>query len=140
MSARSRPRSSRPRPTADASAQRALSFGPNAKTAVATRTRYGTTRSNTAVGVPSSSNAPSPPPMGPDDRWLTRHGIVLSWPRSSNDGGPWMVDVRTVGILSPGDMGAAIGSVLRQSGLDVITCLKDRSQLTRLRAAEAGIQ
>ena len=51
-----------------------------------------------------------------------------------------MVDVRTVGILSPGDMGAAIGSVLRQSGLDVITCLKDRSQLTRLRAAEAGIQ
>jgi 3-hydroxyisobutyrate dehydrogenase-like beta-hydroxyacid dehydrogenase len=51
-----------------------------------------------------------------------------------------MVDVRTVGILSPGDMGAAIGSVLRQSGLDVVTCLRDRSQLTRMRAAEAGIR
>jgi 3-hydroxyisobutyrate dehydrogenase-like beta-hydroxyacid dehydrogenase len=51
-----------------------------------------------------------------------------------------MGDVRTVGILSPGDMGAAIGSVLRQSGLDVVTCLRDRSQLTRMRAAEAGIR
>ncbi len=51
-----------------------------------------------------------------------------------------MVDVRTVGILSPGDMGAAIGGVLHQSGLDVITCLGGRSELTRVRAEEAGIR
>ena len=49
-------------------------------------------------------------------------------------------DVRRVGILSPGDMGAAIGSVLHQSGLEVLTCLADRSDLTRLRAEEAGFR
>ena len=32
-----------------------------------------------------------------------------------------MVEVRRVGILSPGDMGAGIGLALRQSGLDVLT-------------------
>ena len=37
----------------------------------------------------------------------------------------------TVGILSPGDMGHTVGGVLRQNGLRVITCLKDRSQRTR---------
>lgn len=51
-----------------------------------------------------------------------------------------MVEVRSVGILSPGDMGAGIGSVLHQSGLDVATCLAGRSGLTRLRATEAGIR
>lgn len=50
-----------------------------------------------------------------------------------------MVDLRRVGILSPGEMGAAIGTVLRQEGLDVVTCLEGRSDLTRLRATEAGI-
>jgi 3-hydroxyisobutyrate dehydrogenase-like beta-hydroxyacid dehydrogenase len=51
-----------------------------------------------------------------------------------------MVEVRRVGILSPGDMGAGIGTALRQSGLDVLTCLEGRSQLTRLRAEEAGMR
>ncbi len=51
-----------------------------------------------------------------------------------------MTDVRTVGILSPGEMGAAIGGVLHQRGLDVVTCLAGRSSLTRLRAEEAGIR
>ena len=51
-----------------------------------------------------------------------------------------MVDVNKIGILSPGDMGAGIGTVLHESGLDVLTCLEGRSQLTRLRAAEAGIR
>jgi 3-hydroxyisobutyrate dehydrogenase-like beta-hydroxyacid dehydrogenase len=46
---------------------------------------------------------------------------------------------RTVGILSPGDMGAGIGAVLRETGLDVLTCLRGRSELTCLRAEEAGI-
>ena len=51
-----------------------------------------------------------------------------------------MVNVRTVGILSPGDMGSGIGLALRQGGLQVLTCLEGRSQLTRLRAEEAGIR
>lgn len=47
---------------------------------------------------------------------------------------------KTVGILSTGDMGAAIGSVLRASGVDVATSLAGRSELTRLRAVEANIR
>jgi 3-hydroxyisobutyrate dehydrogenase-like beta-hydroxyacid dehydrogenase len=45
-----------------------------------------------------------------------------------------------IAILSPGDMGAAIGAVLKRSGLDVLTCLDGRSNLTRLRAFESGIR
>jgi 3-hydroxyisobutyrate dehydrogenase-like beta-hydroxyacid dehydrogenase len=50
-----------------------------------------------------------------------------------------MAELRTVGLLSPGEMGAAIGGVLVQGGLNVITCLDGRGALTRLRASEAGI-
>ncbi len=46
----------------------------------------------------------------------------------------------TVGILSPGDMGHTVGGVLRQNGLRVITCLRDRSQRTRELAERAGIE
>ena len=45
----------------------------------------------------------------------------------------------TIGILSPGDMGHTVGDVLRQNGLRVITCLKDRSQRTHALAEKAGI-
>ncbi|HLZ72431.1 MAG TPA: DUF1932 domain-containing protein [Dehalococcoidia bacterium] len=45
-----------------------------------------------------------------------------------------------IGILSPGDMGAAIGAVLREHGATVLTCLAGRSELTRLRAREAGFR
>ncbi len=45
-----------------------------------------------------------------------------------------------IGIMSPGDMGSAIGKVLSDSGLDVITCLEGRGQLSRLRAKEAGMK
>lgn len=48
--------------------------------------------------------------------------------------------VQTVAILSPGDMGHAIGRVLQRSGLDTITCLTGRSQRTRDLAAGAGIR
>ncbi len=48
--------------------------------------------------------------------------------------------VRSVAILSPGDMGAAIGRVLKSEGLDVLTCLEGRSALTHLRAEEAGLR
>ena len=48
------------------------------------------------------------------------------------------VKLRRVGIMSVGDMGAGFGKVLGQNGLDVYTCLAGRSDLTRLRAEEAG--
>ena len=46
--------------------------------------------------------------------------------------------VKTVAILSPGEMGAAVGEVLRESGLEVITCLEGRGEQTRRRAGECG--
>ena len=45
-----------------------------------------------------------------------------------------------VGIISAGDMGAAIGAMVASGGIDVATNLTGRSELTRLRAAEAGIR
>ncbi len=48
--------------------------------------------------------------------------------------------LRTVGILSPGDMGHTVGGVLRQNGLRLITCLEGRSQRTRRLAEKAGIE
>jgi 3-hydroxyisobutyrate dehydrogenase-like beta-hydroxyacid dehydrogenase len=47
-------------------------------------------------------------------------------------------NLRRIGIMSVGDMGAGFGSVLHQNGLEVYTCLAGRSDLTRLRAQEAG--
>jgi 3-hydroxyisobutyrate dehydrogenase-like beta-hydroxyacid dehydrogenase len=44
-----------------------------------------------------------------------------------------------VGIMSPGDMGSAIGKVLTGSGFSVITALEGRGKLTRIRAQEAGM-
>jgi 3-hydroxyisobutyrate dehydrogenase-like beta-hydroxyacid dehydrogenase len=45
-----------------------------------------------------------------------------------------------VAILSPGEMGAATGNVLREGGLRVVSCLRGRSESTRKRAEEAGIE
>ena len=45
-----------------------------------------------------------------------------------------------VGIISAGDMGAAIGATLASGGADVATNLTGRSDLTRTRATEAGIR
>ena len=50
------------------------------------------------------------------------------------------MSIQTVGILSPGDMGQAIASVLSQHGLTTIAALDDRSQRTQQLAAEANIQ
>lgn len=47
--------------------------------------------------------------------------------------------IQTVGILSPGDMGHAIGGVLQQHGMRVITNARDRSERTRSLARVAGI-
>lgn len=49
-------------------------------------------------------------------------------------------DRPTVGIVSPGDMGHAVGRVLREHGLRVITALDGRSERTRTLAAQAGIE
>lgn len=48
--------------------------------------------------------------------------------------------IRTVAIMSPGDMGHAVGRVLRLSGQRVITCLTGRSGRTAELAAAAGIE
>lgn len=48
--------------------------------------------------------------------------------------------VNTVAIMSPGDMGHAVGKVLRESGLDVITCTKGRSYRTQNLAKDAGLR
>lgn len=45
----------------------------------------------------------------------------------------------TIGLLSPGDMGHAVGSVLRTNGLTVLTSLEGRSARSRALAAKAGI-
>lgn len=50
------------------------------------------------------------------------------------------VSEKCVGILSPGDMGHAVGSLLVGRGFRVITALAGRSELTRARAERAGIE
>ena len=48
--------------------------------------------------------------------------------------------VAAIGLLSPGDMGHAVGRALREHGLDVLTCLDGRSDRTRGLAAAAGLR
>ena len=50
-----------------------------------------------------------------------------------------METVNTVAILSPGDMGSNVGRALRENGLEVITCLTERSARTRELSEIAGI-
>lgn len=49
------------------------------------------------------------------------------------------MSLKKVGILSPGDMGNAVGRVLIEKGMPVLTCLKGRSERTRSLAKNAGI-
>ena len=48
--------------------------------------------------------------------------------------------LRTIAILSPGDMGHGIGKALVERGFDVTTCLTGRSQRTRDLAERAGMR
>ena len=48
--------------------------------------------------------------------------------------------VNTVAILSPGDMGHAVGRALGEHGLDVITCLEGRSDRTRRLALKGNLR
>ena len=50
------------------------------------------------------------------------------------------MSVNTVAILSPGDMGHAVGRSLGEHGLDVITCLQGRSERTRELARRGNIR
>ena len=45
-----------------------------------------------------------------------------------------------VAILSPGDMGHAVGALLAERGFRLVSALGERSELTRARAARAGIE
>lgn len=45
-----------------------------------------------------------------------------------------------IAVMSPGNMGAAVGNMLGQNGYDVITCLTGRSDFTRKKAADAGMR
>ena len=47
------------------------------------------------------------------------------------------MSVHTVAILSPGDMGSGVGYALGQNEIDVVSCLRGRSDRTRLLAAQA---
>ena len=47
--------------------------------------------------------------------------------------------IETIAILSPGDMGHAVGQLLREHELKVVTCLTGRSQRTKDLAELAGI-
>ena len=48
--------------------------------------------------------------------------------------------IETVAILSPGAMGGAVGRVLKESGLDVTTCLMGRSERTTKMAQVCGFR
>jgi 3-hydroxyisobutyrate dehydrogenase-like beta-hydroxyacid dehydrogenase len=48
--------------------------------------------------------------------------------------------IKTVGLISTGDMGSGIGIVLKRGGLDVATCTEGRSELTKRLAREAGLR
>jgi 3-hydroxyisobutyrate dehydrogenase-like beta-hydroxyacid dehydrogenase len=49
------------------------------------------------------------------------------------------MQIRNVGVVSPGDMGQAIAGRLKESGLNVYVALDGRSERTRTLAREAGL-
>ena len=48
--------------------------------------------------------------------------------------------VQTIAIISPGELGSAVGGVLKEHGLNAVACLSGRSALTRERALAAGFR
>jgi len=50
------------------------------------------------------------------------------------------VTIKTIAIISPGDMGSGIGKALVQEGYQVLTCLEGRSPLTKELAQQSGFQ
>jgi 3-hydroxyisobutyrate dehydrogenase-like beta-hydroxyacid dehydrogenase len=50
------------------------------------------------------------------------------------------MDVSIVGLLHPGEMGSAVGSVLRSRGIEVLWASEGRTAATRERAERAGLR
>jgi 3-hydroxyisobutyrate dehydrogenase-like beta-hydroxyacid dehydrogenase len=50
------------------------------------------------------------------------------------------MSIKTIGLLSPGDMGNVVAKVLQSHGLGILTCLKGRSERTCMLAREAQIE
>ena len=48
--------------------------------------------------------------------------------------------VNKIAILSPGDMGHAVGRALSEHGFDILTLLEGRSERTRDLAQDAGFR
>lgn len=48
--------------------------------------------------------------------------------------------LKTVAVLSPGDMGEGVGASIKGQGIDVITVLAGRSEETRMRAERGGFR
>ena len=48
--------------------------------------------------------------------------------------------IKTVAILSPGEMGAAVGQALSENGFKIVTSLEGRSTPTKERAEAAGFR
>ena len=48
--------------------------------------------------------------------------------------------LKTIGIMSPGDMGHAVGRALGDNGFDIITCLEGRSERTRALAQQGNFR
>lgn len=51
-----------------------------------------------------------------------------------------MPETKTIAILSPGEMGSAVGRALNTRGVNTITCLDGRSQRTKELAQKAGFR
>lgn len=64
--------------------------------------------------------------------------IDLSLPPPSNKAAP--MTAHTIAILMPGDMGHAVGRVLREHGHDVVVALDGRGAHTRALAKDAGLR
>jgi 3-hydroxyisobutyrate dehydrogenase-like beta-hydroxyacid dehydrogenase len=50
------------------------------------------------------------------------------------------MSIRTIAILSPGNMGGGVGKFLGRNGYDVVTTLTGRSDFTRRKAVECGFR
>jgi 3-hydroxyisobutyrate dehydrogenase-like beta-hydroxyacid dehydrogenase len=48
--------------------------------------------------------------------------------------------IKTIAIMSAGEMGAAVGRALHDAGFDVVTCLDGRGEFSRKRAEEGGFR
>jgi non-ribosomal peptide synthetase component F len=95
-------------------------------------------RTGRAKGTPPSAEHHSATRLA-RAAWLARHQRAIGvGPGRSFAGGRFIKPA--IAIMSPGDMGHAVGAVLRQGGLRVITQLDGRRERTRALAARAGIE